>query len=75
MVDKSLDSNIVVTLGGQLLPRNFKILIFSSPLSNVFPKPNKMFYNMCKSFMHITYDFSLLHPEELILLDQCMFLS
>jgi len=36
---RSLDSEIVVTLGYQLLPRHFNTLMFSSSLSNSFPKP------------------------------------
>jgi len=40
-VVKSLVSNIIVTLGCQLLLRHFKILMFSSSLSNYLPSPIK----------------------------------
>ena len=41
LVNKSLDSKMVVTLGSQLLWRHFSTLMFSSPLSNPFPKPTR----------------------------------
>jgi len=40
-VVKSLVSNITFTLGCQLLSRHFRILMFSSSLSNCFPYPIK----------------------------------
>jgi len=39
IVYRSLDYEMVVTLGCQLLSRNFNTLMFSSSLSNSFPKP------------------------------------
>jgi len=39
MVDMSLDSEIVVTFGCQVLSRHSNTLIFSSALSNSLPKP------------------------------------
>jgi len=39
IVDKSIDSEMVVTLGCQLLSSHFSTLMFTSSLSNFFPKP------------------------------------
>ena len=43
IVARFLDSMIVVIFGSQVLVRQFKILIFSSPSSNVFPRPRRWF--------------------------------
>jgi len=71
-IGKSLDYEVVATLGCWLLSSHFKTLIFSSSLSNTFSRPIRWF-TMCKLFLHIFYSLSLLHSKQPVLLNQCLF--
>jgi len=73
-VVRSLISDMLVSSGYQLLSRHFKILTLSSLLSNTFSKTYQVIDNVSEPFLHVCNGLSLLHSEQLIVLDQCMLL-